>query len=151
MAYLCILRCDAMTKDLVSSCSSRSFLQWRHKERDGVSNHRRLHCLLKCWLQAQIKENIKRPVALSGKCLHLMTSSCVYDLKNCNCMDQMSYGKRYIINSYPYENSIQNYHGSWLRWIHIWRYLITSFLQLWLLRFQFMTEQALTQWYKTLH
>ena len=38
--------------------------------------------------------------------------SCLYDLKNCICMDQMSYGKRYIINSYPYENSIQNYHGS---------------------------------------
>ena len=32
-------------------------LQWRHNERDGVSNHQRLHCLLNCW----IKENIKAP------------------------------------------------------------------------------------------
>ena len=33
-------------------------LQWRHNERDGVSNHRGLDCFLKC-LFGQIKENIK--------------------------------------------------------------------------------------------
>ena len=26
-------------------------LLWHHNERDGVSNHRRLHCLLICWLR----------------------------------------------------------------------------------------------------
>ena len=28
-----------------------SALQWRHNERDGVSIHRRLHCLLNCWFR----------------------------------------------------------------------------------------------------
>ena len=28
---------------------SSATLQWRHNERDGVSNHRRLHCFLNCW------------------------------------------------------------------------------------------------------
>ena len=34
-------------------------LQWRHKERDGVSNHWRLDCLLNSFAQVHIKENIK--------------------------------------------------------------------------------------------
>ena len=33
-----------------------STLQWRHNESDGVSNHRRLHCLFNFWI-----ENIKAP------------------------------------------------------------------------------------------
>ena len=36
-------------------------LQWRHNERDRVSNHRRLDCLLLPFVQSQIKENIKAP------------------------------------------------------------------------------------------
>ena len=40
-------------------------LQWRHNERDGVSNHRRLLCLL-CRLFRQIKENIKAPRVCEG-------------------------------------------------------------------------------------
>ena len=66
--------------------------QWRHNERDGVSNHR---LFAQSFVQAQIKENIKAPrhwpfwgestgdrwIPLTkgqwrGKCLHLMTSSC---------------------------------------------------------------------------
>ena len=35
---------------------------WRHNERDSVSNHRRLDCLLnRLFVQAQIKENTKAP------------------------------------------------------------------------------------------
>ena len=34
-------------------------IQWRHHERDGVSNHRRLDCLLSRLLRAQIKQSIK--------------------------------------------------------------------------------------------
>ena len=34
---------------------SYMILQWRHNERGGVQNHQRLHCLLNCWIQAQIK------------------------------------------------------------------------------------------------
>ena len=40
-------------------------LHWRHNERDGVPNHRRLDCLLN---QGQLCE----------KCFHLMTSSCTW-------------------------------------------------------------------------
>ena len=32
-------------------------LQWRHNERDGVSNHRRLHCLFNCWFRRKSKTN----------------------------------------------------------------------------------------------
>ena len=34
-------------------------LQWRHNERDGVSNHQPHRCLLNGLFNAQIKENIK--------------------------------------------------------------------------------------------
>ena len=36
-------------------------LQWRHNERDGVSNHQRLACLLSCLFRRKSKENIKAP------------------------------------------------------------------------------------------
>ena len=72
---------------------SPSTLQWRHYERIGVSNQRRLDCLLSHSFR-QIKENIKAPRhwplwgafisqrcfpltkgQYRGKCFHLMTSS----------------------------------------------------------------------------
>ena len=44
------------------SSRSTSILQWRHNERNGVSNHRRFDCLFtQPFVQAQIKENIKAP------------------------------------------------------------------------------------------
>ena len=36
-------------------------LQWRHIERNGVSNHQPHDCLLNQLFKAQIKENIKTP------------------------------------------------------------------------------------------
>ena len=37
-------------------------LQWRHNERDVVSNHQRLHWrFVQVWVPAKIKENIKAP------------------------------------------------------------------------------------------
>ena len=70
-------------------------LQWRHNERDGVSNHQPDNCLLNRLFNAQIKENIKAPrhwplwgefagnrwISRTkgqerGNCFHLMTSSC---------------------------------------------------------------------------
>ena len=39
----------------------RITLQWRHNERDGVSNHQPHHCLLNRLFKAQIKENVKAP------------------------------------------------------------------------------------------
>ena len=33
-----------------------SSLQWRHNERDGVSNHRRLHCQLSCCFRRRSKK-----------------------------------------------------------------------------------------------
>ena len=32
-------------------------LQWRHNERDGVSNHWHLRCLLKCWFRLRSKKH----------------------------------------------------------------------------------------------
>ena len=34
-------------------------LQWRHNERDGVSNHQPRHCFTQPFIQAKIKENFK--------------------------------------------------------------------------------------------
>ena len=34
-------------------------LQWRHNERDGVSNHRRLYCLLNCWFRRRSNKTSK--------------------------------------------------------------------------------------------
>ena len=69
-------------------------LQWRHNERDGVSNYQPRDCLLNRLFKTQIKENIKVPRhwplcreftgdrwiprtkrQWRGKCFHLMTSS----------------------------------------------------------------------------
>ena len=36
-------------------------LQWRHSERNGVSNHQPNDCLLNHLFKAQVKENIKAP------------------------------------------------------------------------------------------
>ena len=33
--------------------------QWRHNERDGVSNHRCLHCFLNCWFRRRSKKTSK--------------------------------------------------------------------------------------------
>ena len=56
-------------------------LQWRHNDRDGVSNQRRLNCLLSRLFRCRSKKTSKlRVTGLSegpkrGKCLHLITSS----------------------------------------------------------------------------
>ena len=71
-------------------------LQWRHNERDGVSNHQPHYCLLGRIFKAHIKEDIKSlchwPLCREftgdrwisrlkgqwrGKCFHLMMYSCV--------------------------------------------------------------------------
>ena len=41
--------------------TSINALQWRHNERDGVSNHQTHDCLLNRLFKAQIKQNIKAP------------------------------------------------------------------------------------------
>ena len=48
-------------ESMISEIKISRTLQWRHNERDGVSNHRRLDCLHNRFFQAQIKENIKAP------------------------------------------------------------------------------------------
>ena len=39
-------------------------LQLRHNKRDGVSNHRRLDCLLDCWLNHLFRRRSKKPSKL---------------------------------------------------------------------------------------
>ena len=39
-------------------------LQWRHNERDGVSNHQRLHCLLNCWFRRRSNKTSKLTVTV---------------------------------------------------------------------------------------
>ena len=35
----------------------KTALQWRHNERNGVSNQRRLYCLLNCWFRRRSKKH----------------------------------------------------------------------------------------------
>ena len=48
-------------RDIIMNIPPVFPLQWRHNNIDGVSNHRRLHRLLKPFVEVQIKENIKAP------------------------------------------------------------------------------------------
>ena len=41
-------------------------LQWRHNKRAGVSNHRRLQCLLNCWFRCGSKKTPK--LRVTGLC-----------------------------------------------------------------------------------
>ena len=41
-------------------------LQWRHNECDGVSNQRRLHCLLNCWFRRRSQKTSK--LRVTGLC-----------------------------------------------------------------------------------
>ena len=41
-------------------------LEWRHNERHGFSNHRRLHCLLSCWFRRRSKKAPK--LRVTGLC-----------------------------------------------------------------------------------
>ena len=50
----------------VSSGQMRYTLEWHHNDRDGVSNHRRLHCLLNCWFWCRSKNTSKQRV--TGLC-----------------------------------------------------------------------------------
>ena len=53
-------------------------LQWRHNDRDGVSNHRPHHCLLNSIFRRRSK--------ITGLCakivFHLMTSSCYFSISH---------------------------------------------------------------------
>ena len=40
-------------------------LQWRPNERDGVSNHRRLHCLFNCWFGADQRRKHQSSASLA--------------------------------------------------------------------------------------
>ena len=52
--------------DLVPSGNKPITLQWRHNERDGVSNHQPPGCLLNRLFKAQIKETLK--LRVTGLC-----------------------------------------------------------------------------------
>ena len=63
-------------------------LQWRHNERDGVSNHRRFYCLLNFWFRRRSKKtskfrvtgrcNAKRPVTLKMFPFDDVNNGCFY-------------------------------------------------------------------------
>ena len=51
-------------------CVIRSPLQWRHNERDGVSNHRRLDCLLNSFFRRRSKKISKLRVTSPCERIH---------------------------------------------------------------------------------
>ena len=88
---------------VVVQCVALLPLQWRHNERNGVSNHQPHHCLLNRLFRRRSKKNIKAPRhwplcgkftgdrwiprtngQWRGKCFRLMTSS--FDIKQTHIM-----------------------------------------------------------------
>ena len=55
----CYFVCWSTRMERVQSVSEVATLQWRHDERDGVSNHRRLDCLLNPLFRRRSKETSK--------------------------------------------------------------------------------------------
>ena len=97
--------CDVITH--ASLHTRRGTLIWRHNERDGVSNHRRLDCFLNQWLRSRSKKTSKLRVTglfvrgihrwpvnsphkwpVPRKGFHLMTSSWnIMHIARFNCSD----------------------------------------------------------------
>ena len=53
-------------QDFFASKWIPSSLQWRHNERDGVSNYQHLNCLPSCWFRRRSKETAK--LRVTGLC-----------------------------------------------------------------------------------
>ena len=109
---------------IVMLCGQLFSLQWRHNQRDGVSNHQHHDCLLHR-LFRQIKENSKPPrlwplcgevtgdwwIArtkdqLRGKCFHLMMSSCEKPQRNIRMNDARLWKGKYILKKGEYAPTI---------------------------------------------
>ena len=60
----------------IHSHARQKHLQWRHIERDGVSSHRRLDCVLNRLFRRRSKKTSKLRVTglFEGKCLNIMTT-----------------------------------------------------------------------------
>ena len=52
----CLPKIICVVRDMLSFLWYHDSLQWRNNERNGVSNHRRLHCLLNCWFRRRSKK-----------------------------------------------------------------------------------------------
>ena len=60
--YVCLFQLTfAFNKALAIGLWQHIALQWRHNERDGVSNHQPHDYILNPVLKAKIKENVKDP------------------------------------------------------------------------------------------
>ena len=60
-------RMDTYLRNVWISVQYSYSLQWRHNGRDGVSNLRRLHYLLKCWFRHRSKKTSK--LRVTGLCV----------------------------------------------------------------------------------
>ena len=63
---LCRLRCASLATSTHVRLRLNTF-QWRHNEGDGISNHRRFHCLLNCWFRHRSKKTSK--LRVTGLCV----------------------------------------------------------------------------------
>ena len=51
---------NCINREFLSTTSlPKRSLQWRHNERDGISNHRRLHCWFNCWFRCRSEKTSK--------------------------------------------------------------------------------------------
>ena len=61
--YICQWSASSLVRQFILVCIP---LQWRHNERDGVSNHRRRVCLLNCLSRCRSKNTSK--LCVTGLC-----------------------------------------------------------------------------------
>ena len=50
------------SSECITTTKQSNTLQWRHNERNGITHHRRLHCLRNCWFRRRSKKTSKLPV-----------------------------------------------------------------------------------------
>ena len=87
----------------------RTSLQWRHNERNGVSNHQRLNCLLKCRFRCRSKKTSK--LCVTGLCGRWIPHTKASNAGNvsiwwCHHFYSYWYGKCYVCKKISSSNEL---------------------------------------------
>ena len=95
-------------------------LQWRHNERDGVSNHRRLDCLLNCLFRRRSKETSK--LRITGLCEGNSPVTGEFPAQSASYAENASIWLRHNVKQIQHEKGIRE--SSRLQETHQWQSLL---------------------------
>ena len=89
-------------------------LQWRHNDRDGVSNHRRLHCLLNSWFRRWSKKTLK--LRVTGLCEGISLVTNEFPAEEASNAENVSIWWRHHVTSSRYIIQPSDVHIDFLYW-----------------------------------